>query len=540
MIGQRELKVEDYWRILRRRLWVILVPAILGPIVAIAVTFFLHERYKSTTLVLVEDQKVPDSVVKSVVTDDLNIRLSTMEEQILSRTRLQPIIEKFGLFKDEQNKVPMEDLVDRLRSSIEISPVRAMSGTRPGGLPGFYINVTLDKALVAQQVCAQVTSMFTAQNLADRQRNAQDTTAFIQTQLDDAQRDLNEKDAKLAAFKAQHIGQLPPETQSNMNVMAGLTTQLDGVNQAINRAQTEKALFNSMLTQALATAQNSEQKGDPELLQKQLEDLQTQLSVAQSKYTDDHPDVKSLKARIADVQKRIDSGDVTTGDKPLDSADKSSDKAAGKPADKADTATPTTDKAASKTVKASLPETPQIQQLRQQVFLADQTIKQKSKEQTDLQQRIHMYEGRIQLAPTVEQQYTELSRDYATSVANYNDLLKKRNDAQMSNALEQRQQGETFNVMDPANLPEKPSFPNRWIFAGGGLAAGLAIGFGMVLMFELSDKAIRTDRDVESLLGLRTLAMVPVIGEEARPGASSTKTVKVKKRTKPQQQPVGA
>jgi polysaccharide chain length determinant protein (PEP-CTERM system associated) len=539
MIGQRELKVEDYWQILRRRLWIILVPAILGPIVAVAITFFLHERYKSTTLVLVEDQKVPDSVVKSVVTDDLNIRLSTMEEQILSRTRLQPIIEKFGLFKDEQNKVPMEDLVDRLRSNIEISPVRAMSGTRPGGLPGFYINVTLDKAQVAQQVCAQVTSMFTAQNLADRQRNAQDTTAFIQTQLDDAQRDLNEKDAKLAAFKAQHIGQLPPETQSNMNVMAGLTTQLDGVNQAINRAQTEKALFNSMLTQALATAQTSEQKGDPDLLPKQLQDLQTQLSVAQSKYTDDHPDVKSLKARIADVQKRIDSGDAPTGDKPLDSADKS-DKAAGKTGDKPETATASTDKAASKPVKASLPETPQIQQLRQQVFLADQTIKQKAKEQTDLQQRIHMYEGRIQLAPTVEQQFTELSRDYATSVANYNDLLKKRNDAQMSNALEQRQQGETFNVMDPANLPEKPSFPNRWIFAGGGLAGGLAIGFGVVLMLELSDKAIRTDRDVESLLGLRTLAMVPVIGEEAKPGARNTKTVKVKKRAKPQQQPVGA
>ena len=532
MIGQREMKVEDYWQILRRRLWVILVPVILGPIVAVAITFFLHERYKSTTLVLVEDQKVPDNVVKSVVTDDLNIRLSTMEEQILSRTRLQPIIEKFGLFKDEQNKVPMEDLVDRLRSNIEISPVRAMSGTRPGGLPGFYINVTLDKAQVAQQVCAQVTSMFTEQNLRDRQRNAQDTTAFIQTQLDDAQRDLNEKDAKLAAFKAQHIGQLPAETQSNVNVIAGLTTQLDGVNQAINRAQTEKALFNSMLTQALATAQTSEQKGDPDLLQKQLQDLQTQLSVAQAKYTDDHPDVKSLKARIADVHKRIDNADASVGDKPGDSADTS--------AEKPNAATAAADKPTSKPSKASLPETPQIQQLRQQVFLADQTIKQKSKEQADLQQRIHTYEGRIQLAPTVEQQFTELSRDYATSVANYNDLLRKRNDAQMSNALEQRQQGETFNVMDPANLPEKPSFPNRWIFAGGGLAAGLAIGFGMVLVFEVSDKAIRTDRDVESLLGLRTLAMVPVIGEEAKPGASSTKTVKLKKRTKPQQQPVGA
>lgn len=533
MIGQREMKLDDYWAILRRRMWVILVPAILGPIVAVVITFFLHEQYKSTTLVLVEDQKVPDNIAHSVVTDDLNVRLSSMQEQILSRTRLQPIIEKFGLFKGDVNKLPMEDLVDRLRTAIEVTPVRAMSGTRPGGLPGFYINVTLDNARTAQQVCAEITSMFTEQNLKDREANAQGTTSFIQSRLDEAQRDLNDRDAKLAAFKAQHIGQLPTETDQNINILNGLNTQLDGVNQAISRAQTEKALFNSMLTQALATASSSQSKGgDPDVLQKQMDDLRNQLAIAQSKYTDDHPDVKSLKVRIADLQKKIDSGETAVADKPQDNPapTKAANTAApDKPADKPE-----------KSTKPTLPETPQVQQLRQQIFLADQTIKEKSKEQAEVLQKIHMYEARIQMTPAVEEQYKVLSRDYNTSVENYNELLKKLNDAQMSKGLESRQLGETFDVMDPANLPERPSFPNRWIFAGGGLAAGLALGFGIALIFEMGDKAIRTDRDVEALLGLRTLAMVPVVGEESSSTPGTSRTVKLKKRPKPQQQPVGA
>lgn len=518
MISQREMKMEDYWSILRRRLWIILVPAILGPIVAVAITFFLHAEYKSTTLVLVDEQQVPTDYVKSVVTDDLNMRLSTMQEQIKSRSRLQPLIEKFGLFKSEQGKVPTEDLVDRLSNGIKITTVTAMAGTRPGGLPGFYINVTLDDPKVAQEVCAEVTSMFTAQNAKDRQDTALGTTNFIASQLDDAKRDLDDKDAKLAAFKAKHIGELPTDATTNIDILHGLNTSLDGTNQTLSRAQSEKTLLNSMLTQALAAAQESKQKGgDPDLLQKQLEDLQNQLAVAQAKYTDDHPDVKTLKSRIADLQKKIDSEGEAAAAKPETGTDKPE-----KPA------------------KAALNETPQIQNLRQQIFLADQTIKDKTKEQEKLQQEIRAYQARIQMTPEIEQQFKELDRDYGIAMTHYQDLLKSKNNAEMSKDLELRQQGETFKVMDAANLPEKPSFPNRLQFAGGGLGAGLVIGLGIALLLEVGDKAIRTDRDVEALLGLRTLAMVPVVGEESSSTPGTSRTVKIKKRPKPQQQPVGA
>jgi len=160
MLGHRDLGFDDYLAILRRRKWVIIIPVILGPALAYAIAVKLPSRYTSQTLVLVEQQKVPDAVVKPVVTDELSMRLSTMQELILSRTRLQPIIEKYGLYRGDTGKVPMEELVDRMRDAIAVNPVKSVVSSREGELPGFYLRFTADDPRVAQQVCAEVTSMF--------------------------------------------------------------------------------------------------------------------------------------------------------------------------------------------------------------------------------------------------------------------------------------------------------------------------------------------------------------------------------------------
>src|SRR4051812_15842260 len=124
MLGHRELNVEDYLLILRRRVWWILVPIVIATLVGIGLSLTIPNRYTSTTLVMVDQQKVPEQFVKSVVTEELNQRLGTMREQILSRARLQPLIERFGLFKEEVGRVPMEDLIDRMRHMISVTAIR--------------------------------------------------------------------------------------------------------------------------------------------------------------------------------------------------------------------------------------------------------------------------------------------------------------------------------------------------------------------------------------------------------------------------------
>src|SRR5713226_1720919 len=206
MIAQREMTIEDYKAILRRRIWLLIVPAVLCAVGAYVVSKFLPSRYTSETTVLVEEQRVPEELVKSVVGGDINQRLATMQEQILSRTRLQHIIETFGLYKEETGRASIEDLIVRLRKSITISPVRAMAGTGSSGLPGFNVSVVAAQPQLAQQICTEITSIFMQQNVLFRERRAEDTTEFLTKQLDDAKSKLNEQDAKLADFKRRNIG----------------------------------------------------------------------------------------------------------------------------------------------------------------------------------------------------------------------------------------------------------------------------------------------------------------------------------------------
>lgn len=482
MLGHRELRFDDYLTILRRRKWLILVPALLGPLIAFGISVELPSRYTSQTLVLIEQQKVPDNYVEPVVTEDLNARLATMQEQILSRTRLQPEIERYHLYADERGNSTMEELVEQMRDDISVTPVKSLTGHQRS-LPGFTISFTASDPRVAQQVCAEITSMFIEENLKQREQSAQSTTNFLVTQLDDAKRKLDEQDAKLAQFKRRYIGALPDETQTNLNILASLNTQLAAVTQALNRTQQDKTYVESLLAQQVAShnALNSVNGPRPEKLQDDIADKQAQLVTLEARYTPDYPDIVKLKDEIARLKKQA----------------------------KRDTATEKKSDSEQETQDAGLPEPPQIQQLRSRIQAYDQAINNYSQRQEQIEGQIKTYQSRIQLSPIVEQEYKQITRDYQTALDFYNDLLKKKNQSEMATDLERRQQGEQFRILDPANLPEKPSFPNRPLFALGGLGTGLFLGLGLAFLFEARDKSLRNELDVESCLGVPTLAVVP-------------------------------
>ena len=477
---ERELTAADYLAMLRRRRVLIVALAVIGAPLAYGVSRFLPDRYKSQTLVLVERPSVPEKIVQSLDTEDLSQRLSSMQQQILSRSRLEPIITQFGLFSNEVSKVPMEDLVARLQKAIEVNPILPMAETQSRQLPGFYVNVTLGNARTAQQVCTAVTSMFIEENLRLRQANSENTTQFLVNQLAEAKANLDEQDAKLAAFKSHYLGSLPDQEQMNLNLLGNQSSQLDAATQALARAQQDKFLAESMLTQQIAAWQATQTGRSPETLEQQLASMQTQLATLQSRYTDDYPDVIKAKNDIAALKKQI--------------------------------ASSTTQKTATdgKIQKNAL-EPPQITQLRAQVHNLDQVIAEKVREQERIKEQIKLYQDRVQSSPAVEQQFKELTRGYQTALDSYNDLQKKRNEAEMYADLQRKQQGEQFRVLDPANLPDKPSFPNRPLFAAGGLAGGLALGLGIAFLLEMKDSSLKTERDVEFALRLPVLAMIPQI-----------------------------
>jgi polysaccharide chain length determinant protein (PEP-CTERM system associated) len=481
MPEERELTLEDYIAVLLRRWPIIVALSVIGCGLGFGIAHFLPKRYTSQTLVLVQQPTVPDEYVRPVVSQGTGERLATMQQEILSRTRLEPIIQQFGLFREDVSRVAMEDLVARLRNAIVVTPVEAMAQTRAQGLPGFTVSVTFPDPRLAQQICSNITSMFMEENLQLRQRQAEQTTQFLGKQLDDAKAKLDEQDAKLAGFERRYMGSLPDDEQRNINVLQGLNTALDATTQAIGHAQQDKTFAESALNQQLSVLQSSQEGHNPQTDEQQLSSLQNQLENLKSKYTDDHPDVLRVKRDIEALKQKIAQADPQTQSENPD-----------KP-------------------KRPPVEPPEIQLLRAQVRQNEQTIKERTAEQAEIRRRISLYESRVESTPEVEQQYKQLTRDYQTALEFYNDLLKKRDQSAMATDLERRQQGEQFQVLDPANLPDSPSFPKKLNFGIGGLAAGLALGCGITVLLEMRDTSLRNEKDVEVLLHVPVLATVPLL-----------------------------
>jgi len=479
-MNQRELTPADYMAMLRRRWVLIVILAIVGGPLAYGVSRLLPNKYKSQTLVLVEQQTVPSEFVKPVDTTEISQRLASMKQQILSRTRLEPIVRQYGLYSKDIEHASVEDLVARLQKDVEVTPVMPMAETSAGHLPGFFVNVTMGDARTAQQVCTAVTSMFIEENLRARQEHSENTTQFLAQQLSEAKAKLDEQDAKLAAFESRYMGSLPDEEKTNLNLLMGLTSQLDAATQALARAQQDKGFVESMLAQRMAALQATQNGQSPETLDTQLAALQTQLTTLQARYTDDYPDVVKTKNDIAALKKKL-----------AESEDEKKGQVEKNPKPKI--------------------EPGEITQLRTQIHTLSQVITQKAADQEQIKQQIKIYQERVQSSPAIEQQYKQLTRDHQTALDFYNDLLRKSDQSKMATELERHQQGEQFRVLDPANLPDHPSFPNRPLFALGGFGGGLGLGLGIAFLLEMKDTSLKNERDVEFALHLPVLAMVPQI-----------------------------
>lgn len=480
MVRNGEISMADARRVLRRYWWILLISIMGCTALAVVAIKVLPARYTSQTVVLVDPPTVSAEIVKPVVPENLLPRLSSMQQQILSRTRLEPVIQKFGLYPQDRVRYPIDDLVLRLRNSVEVLPMEPMAGTLNRQLPGFTVKVTFDNPFLAQQICSEITSMFTAESARIGVRQGEQATSFLTQQLVDAKSKLDDQDAKLAQFKQRYLGSLPDEEQTNLSLLTGMNTQLEAITQALSRAQQDKAFNQTLLGQQEANWHASQSGQNPETVDKQLAALQDQLAALHSKYTDEHPDVVKLKNLISDLKAQMATEPQVQG----------KSEAASRPA---------------------VVEPPQIQQLRAKLHQDDLNLADLIKRQAQVQDQIHVLEGRVQSSPIVEQKYKELTRTYQSALDFYNNLLKNRDQAAMATDLEQQQEGEQFRVLDPPSLPDTPSFPKKPMFLGGGAGAGLALGLGILFLLAVSDKSLHTERDVETYLKLPVLAAVPLL-----------------------------
>jgi polysaccharide chain length determinant protein (PEP-CTERM system associated) len=494
MLSKGNVSLAEVKRLLGRFWWILPITVFSTGAIGYAATRVLPKKYTSSTMVLVEPPAVDKSVLPTTAQEDLYRHLGSMRDQILSRSRLEPIILKFNIFPKRKPSDHTDDLVEELKKTIDVELIQPMAGSQDKQPPGFHVSVTLADPLVAQQVCAEITSMFMEQNASSQVKKFAETNSFLTQQLDEAQANLNEQDRKLAEFKRMHSGDLPEQEQANLGMLTTMRSQLEANTQAISRAQQDKTFNETLLGQQEASlkATQNDGVGDSDALEKQLAALQDQLSDQLAKYTPEHPDVMKTKAQIEELKRRMASSAAAADGKP-----------SGKPS-------------------VPLHESAQIQQLRARIKLDDQSIADLMREQGKIEKDIAAQQGHIQASPLVEQQMKELTRNYQTALDHYNELLKNQQKSAMLTDLQTRQEGETFRVLDAPSMPTSPSFPNKLMFVGGGLGAGFALSAAILYLLALLDKSMYTEADVELCLKLPVLTLVPSFDvSEYAPGLSN-------------------
>lgn len=478
---------QDYLTIVQRRRWWILLPVFVIWGIVWCVSWFLPATFRSEALIIVEQQEVPEQYVIPNVSVSLQDRLQSMTQQILSRTRLQATIDRFRLYPKRrflQGIMSPEDPVEQMRKDITIDLVEAPG--HPGELRAFKIDYSARSPELAQQVNSELTSLFIDENLKSQQQQSKNTTDFLESQLSAARNQLEQQEAKVKAFKARHFGDLPSQLETNVQILSGLQTELNNNERALDGAKQQNLYLESLLQQY----QKSGGDGDPETSQQTLDteilDLQTRLADARSRYTEDFPDVISLKEKLATTEKLRDQ--VMAGSASVE-----------------DVQQPGHGSVASPLRAVSAP----VMQVNSQLKANQLAIRNYEKHATEVETEIETYRARLNTTPATEQELADISRGYDESKANYNSLLQKQNQSQLATSLEQRQQGEQFRVLDPPSIPTRPSSPNRLVVSCVGLIGGGVFGIGLVFFVESRDQRVWAESDVVGIVPGRILVFIP-------------------------------
>ncbi len=489
--SQKSFALHDYLDIFFKRKWYFIIPLVL----VIAGTFgylaVASKWYRSSTLVLVSPQKIPQDYVKATVTSGIEERLSSISQEILSRTRLEQVIKEFNLYPDQVKSQPMESLVEAMRKDITIDVPKNDREKNH-----FVISyVGKDPRLVAT-VTNKLSSLFIEENLKMREQQAQGTSEFLESELKAKREKVDQLQMQITNFKRGHINELPENRDANLKVLEQLNLQSQKINEGIKGAEDRKVIIQNQL--ANMTLQSFDTGGDgrgsspaprpPMVIQ--LSQLKGHLEELQAKYTENHPDIVVTKKKINDLEKKLAEAQEAGSGKDPGNKSKSGD--------------PVQDQY--NIFQA---------ERKNQLALQEKEIGRLKKEDEKVRSLIGMYQARIENTPIRELSLSALTREFENLNESYQLLMKKSGEAQQAENLERRQKGEQFRIVDPARVPEKPFKPDAAKVLLIGLVLALGSGLGLTFLREQMDHSFRDAEDLEVTVGLRVLANIPRVEKKA-------------------------
>jgi polysaccharide chain length determinant protein (PEP-CTERM system associated) len=507
--------VRDYLGMIwRQKVWIIL-PLIGGILIAGILIVKLPKIYRSTTLILVEAQKVPEEYVKSAVSGTVEGRLSTIQQQIMSRSLLEKIINKFGLYPENSKEVITEEVIGRMRSNIEVRTTVA----RNNNIEAFSLSFEGRDPVMVMNVTNELASLFIEENLKIREQLVEGTTEFLDNELKNLKETLERQEARIGEFKRTNMGELPQQLEANLRSLDRIQSDLLATQLAKQSAQDRKLVLEKtieMTRQRIEKAANEGGVDDHALLESGITPPSTErppsplmlrliqkkadLSNLQTEYKENYPDIIMLKREIQELEDQVALTEMSeAGTLPAGLREPGENNRARIPV---------------RVPPGFELERAHIAETQRQIQAIDVELNTLRERERGLQKQIQLYERRVESVPAREQELAVLERDYENTKKNYEALLDKKLNAKIAENLEKRQKGEQFRILDPANLPEKPFKPVPLQIALMGVAGGLGVGVALAFIREKLDSSIRKPEEVERITSVPVLVSIPDFDEE--------------------------
>ena len=492
------MELREFGKLFLRRKWQVVFTVLFVLFTACVYSVVSRDLYKSSISILVIPQPSTQDIARSTAGTLLEQQLDTIKQQVMSRTTLMKVMDEVHLFEKERKKGTSEALFASMRKRIEIEVVHGRSRERS---EAFSISFLYESPKEAMHATARLASLFIEESLLTREHQAVGISEFLDTQLTGTKAKLEVMEQRIKEYKIRYMGELPQQMEANLRMLSGLQDRLRS-NETSSRVVEERKVFleaqinmigNSLArSSAVGGRSGAALSLDPvQALGIELATARARLADLNARYTEKFPELVRAKREVADLEKRLAEARRQAA----------SDASGNANADPMLTAIP-------------LPGGDEIRTTHAQLKAATSEIAALAKEKVEIRKSIDSVERKIEQSPRREQEMISLIRDYENQKRSYDDLLRKKLDASVSQNLEKRQKGSQFQILDPANLPEEPSRPNRKMIMGIGLLLALVFGFGGAIATEALDLRLRDVRDFRHHFKVPILGYIPVFQDQ--------------------------
>lgn len=531
--------LSDYIEILRRNINMALVVSVSILVATLVIVFVWPPAYRSSATILIEQQEIPPDLVRSTVSTYADQRIQIINQRVMTRTNLEEIIKKYGLYSKTRRNEPMEVVVEKMRDDIHLKTISANVVDPRNGRPtqatiAFKLSYESESPQLAQKVANELTTLFLNENLSSRREMASQASDFLTTEANQVSNQISKLEKQLANFKERNLDSMPDLVQYNMQLAERTDREMMNVDQDLRSLKERRIYLQSRLAQINPSGALYSENGEHVLGPlERLKTLRAKYISLSAVYAPDHPDLIRMRKEITSLESEV--GKVGSTAKELESsltaakgelaADRKRYGDSHPTVQRLENQVDALEKALNKQRQSDVNTTlindadnPAYIQIQAQLQTVEAKMDSLQKKKTDLKAKLSNIDKRVAETPLVEQKYRKLTRDYDNAWAKYKELKAKQAEAKLAQSLEMERKGERFTLIDPPLLPERPASPNRTAIVLLGIVLSIVGGFSAVVIRDSVDGTVSNARVVTTLIEMPPLVSIPYIVTEVEKG----------------------